>query len=415
MDDVIGWEDAQALGAPRNHLTDLRGITRLAIDATAGVTELVEAVHAEIARIPTKLGGPVVAGAVNGITRLVYRSIHGVTRVAGGGIDVVLAQLGPVLGEVDSSPTREAMIAALNGVLGDRLAETGNPLAITMRWRAQGRPFDPVPSGVAAVFATPSPKIVVLVHGLCMNDLQWTRRGHDHGAALSRDLGHTPVYVHYNTGRHVSTNGRALTTMLEALVAAWPVPVEELVIVAHSMGGLVARSAHHYGMAAGHAWCRRLRKVVFLGTPHHGSPLERGGHGLHRLFDQIPFAGPFGRLGTIRSAGITDLRHGNLLDEDWRGRDRFAHGDDARRPVPLPEGVDCFAIGATMGTSPSDLRARLLGDGLVPLGSALGRHDDPRFALDFHESRRWVASGTGHFDLLSRPQVYERVLGWLQA
>jgi hypothetical protein len=388
-------------------------VSRLAVDATTGVTGLVEAMHVNIARWPAKLGGPLVEGAVNGIAWLVYRSIHGVTRAVGGGIDFALAQLVPMLGHMDSSPAREAVIAALNGVLGDHLTETGNPLAIAMHWRKDGKPLAPTPEGLAAAFPTPSTKVVVLLHGLCMNDLQWTRQEHNHGAELARNLGYTPVYLHYNSGQHVSTNGRALTAMLEALVAAWPVPVEELAIVAHSMGGLVARSAHHYGTVGGHAWRRRLRKVVFLGTPHHGAALERGGHRLHRLFDRTPYTAPFARLGKIRSAGITDLRHGSLLDEDWDGRDRFAHGEDTRRPVPLPEGVDCFAIGATTAKVPSDLRGRLLGDGLVPLASALGRHRDPRFALALPESRQWIACDMSHFDLLGRPQVYERIHAWL--
>jgi hypothetical protein len=405
--DVAGWN------APRNHVSDLRGASRLAVDATTGLTGVVEAIQVNVARMPAKLGGPLVEGAVNGITWLTYRSIHGVTRAVGSGVDVVLARLVPMLGHMDSSPAREAVIAALNGVLGDYLTETGNPLAIAMRWRRDGKPLELTPGALAAAFSMPSPKIVVLVHGLCMNDLQWTRQEHNHGAALARNLGYTPVHLHYNSGQHISTNGRALTAMLEALVAAWPVPVEELAIVAHSMGGLVARSAHHYGTVAGHAWRRRLRKLVFLGTPHHGAALERAGHQLHRLFDQTPFTAPLARLGKIRSAGITDLRHGSLLDEDWDGRDRFAHGEDTRRPVPLPESVDCFAIGATTGRAPSDLRGRLLGDGLVPLSSALGRHHDPQFTLAFPESRQWIACGMSHFDLLSRPQVYERIHAWL--
>ena len=416
MDDVIGWRmEVPATGAPRNHVSDLRGVSRLAVDATTGVTELVEAMHVAIARMPAKLGGPLVGGAVNGIAWLVYRSIHGVTRAVGGGIDGVLARVVPMLGHMDSSPAREAVIAALNGVLGDHLTETSNPLAITMHWRKDGKPIVPSREGMAAAFPTPSPKIVVLVHGLCMNDLQWTRREHNHGAALARHLGYTPIYLHYNSGQHVSTNGRLLTTMLDALVAAWPVPVEELTIVAHSMGGLVARSAHHYGTVAGHAWRHRLRKLVFLGTPHHGAALERGGHRLQQLFDQTPYTAPFARLGKIRSAGITDLRHGSLLDEDWNGRDRFAHGEDTRRPVPLPEGVHCFAIGATTGWAPNDRRGRLLGDGdgLVPLASALGRHRDPRFALALPESHQWIARDTSHFDLLGRAQVYERIHAWL--
>jgi hypothetical protein len=405
--------EARATRDARNHVSDLRGVSRLAVDATVGVVGVVEAMHTSIARIPTTLGGPLVGGAVRGVSSLVYRSIHGVTRVAGVGIDVALAGVAPAFGDVESSQRREAVIAALNGVVGDHLVDTGNPLAIPMRWRRGGKPVEPTRERLAAAFPTPSGKIVVLVHGLCMNDLQWTLREHDYGAALERDLGHTAVYLHYNTGRHVSTNGGAFASMLEALVSGWPVPVEEIAIVGYSMGGLVARSAHHYGTVAGHAWPRRLRTLVFVGTPHHGSALERGGHRLHRLIDRTPFAAPLARLGSVRSAGITDLRHGNLLDEDWDGHDRFAHGADARRPLPLPQDVDSFAIGATTGRSSTDLRSRFLGDGLVPLASALGHHRDPRFHLAFPASHQWVACGTDHVDLLGRTEVYERIRGWM--
>jgi pimeloyl-ACP methyl ester carboxylesterase len=397
----------------RNHVTDLRGVSRMAIDATTGLTDLVEALHTRIARAPVSLGGPVVAGAVHGFTGLVYKSIRGVTRAVGGGIDAVLAQLGPMVGEMGSSSAREALVAALNGVLGDYLAATGNPLAIAMHLRRDGTLLELTPAGLAASIPHPSPKVIVLVHGLCMNDRQWKREGHDHGAALARDLQFTPLYLHHNSGLHISTNGRAFAELLEALVAAWPVPLEELVIVAHSMGGLVARSAYHTGTAAKHLWPRKLRKLVLLGTPHHGAPLERGGHWIDLLLEKTPYTAPFARLGKIRSAGITDLRHGTVLQEDWQGRDRFAHGGDRRRPVALPEGVRCYAIAATTAKSAGDLRSGVSGDGLVPLASALGRHDDPRLALAFPEANQWIAYDTGHLGLLNNRAVYERIRSWL--
>jgi len=134
--------------------------------------------------------------------------------------------------------------------------------------------------------------VLVLVHGLCRNDRCWQRDGHDHGAELARDLSYTTAYLNYNTGLHISTNGRAFAQMLEALVAAWPTPLKEVSIVGHSMGGLVARSAYHYGLAANHAWCRKLRKLVFLGTPHHGVPLERAGHHVDLFLEKTPYSAP---------------------------------------------------------------------------------------------------------------------------
>jgi len=398
----------------KTHLrpSDLRGLSRLAIDATTGVTDLVEAMHHNIVRVPGVFGRPA-QGATRGITGFVYRSIRGVTRLVGGGIDALLARTGPMLKREGSSPAREAVVAALNGVLGDYLAATDNPLAIPMRLRLDGHPLDLDRESLAAAIPQPGGKLLVLVHGLCMNDLQWHRQGHGHGAALARDLGYTPVYLHYNSGRHISTNGREFADLLETLLHKWPVAVEELVILAHSMGGLVSRSALHYGSAAGHDWPRRLARLLFLGTPHHGAPLERGGNWVDVLLGVSPYTAPFARLGKIRSAGITDLRYGSLLDEEWHGRDRF-HPIPHRRPaVPLPEGVECYAMAATKGKRPDDLAGRIVGDGIVPVASALGRHQDPAQTLSFPEPRQWVGCGMNHWDLLSRSEAYEQIRRWL--
>jgi len=399
--------------AVRNRITDLRGVSRMAISAIAGVVSLVETLHLSIAKKSSVLAGPLVSGAIEATTAAVYKSIHHVTRAVGAGLDQALGALGPALRELESSPLREAVVAALNGVLGDHLAESGNPLAIAMHLRRDGKPLVLTSEGIAAAVAAPSGKVLVLVHGLCMNDLFWERNGHDHGAALARDLGFTAVYLHYNSGLHVSTNGRQLAALLDELIAAWPVPIVELDILTHSMGGLVVRSGHHYASAAARAWPGKLRKIIFLGTPHDGVPLERIGHWLNLLWDRTIFTAPFARLGKVRSAGITDLRHGYVLDEDWQGRDRFAKDAAARRPLALPEAVECYAIAATIARAEAPLREQWIGDGLVPVPSALGRHRDPKLTLAFPAAHQWTAYGANHLDLLSRADVYERIRDWL--
>ena len=391
---------------------DLRGANRLTIAGIAGVVDLVEAMHQQIASVPGLLAKPR-RDRTSGITRLVYRSIHGVIGLVGHGLDMLLAQFEPLLGAASTWPGRETLLAALNGVLGDYLAASNNPLAIRMQLRRGGVAFPEEPEPLAAAIPEAGGKLLVLLHGLCMSDLQWKRKGHDHGAALARDLGYTPVYLHYNSGLHISTNGQAFAGQLESLLAHWPVPVTELVLIGHSMGGLVARSACHYGAQAGHRWLQRLDKVVFLGTPHHGAPLERGGNWVDILLSSTAYSAPLARLGKIRSAGITDLRYGNLVDEDWKKHDRFARSGDRRVPVPLPEGVACFAIAASTGKSAGDLPELLIGDGIVPLESALGHHDNPKLAIEFEPSRQWVAYGTHHLDLLSKPAVYTHLQRWL--
>jgi pimeloyl-ACP methyl ester carboxylesterase len=206
-------------------------------------------------------------------------------------------------------------------------------------------------------------------------------------------------------------NGRAFATLLEQLVSAWPVPVDRLVLLAHSMGGLVARSACHVGEAEDHAWRRRLGALVCLGTPHHGAALERGGNWIDLLLGVSPYSAPLARLGKIRSAGVTDMRHGYVLDEHWRGHDRFAHRRDDRLPLPLPRGVQCYAIAATKGAEGAG--GRLPGDGLVSVPSALGAHRRPELTLGFPEAHRWISHGTTHVELLSRPEVYAKLRSWL--
>ena len=344
--------------------------------------------------------------------------------MVGGSVDALLALLTPALAPVAGdnggalhSAEREAIVAALNGVLGDHLAATGNPLATTMALRSEGRTLVLENAALKSSLPNAGPRLVVLVHGLCMNDLQWRREGHDHGAALVRECGYNAVYLHYNSGLHVSTNGAELARQLQLLLDAWPHPLERVVLLGHSMGGLLARSALHQGAAAGQPWASRIDDLVCLGTPHHGAPLERAGNWLDILLGATPYAAPFARLGKLRSAGITDLRHGNLLDADWAGADRFARGADPRQPVPLPAGTRCHALAASLGAEAGDVKSRFVGslerrfvgDGLVPLDSALGRHKEAARTLDFPAQQQWVGQQMNHLDLLSRPEVFAQL------
>jgi pimeloyl-ACP methyl ester carboxylesterase len=400
----------------RNPVDDLRGAGRLAVDATRRVTDLVEAMHRNIGGGPDILGRPL-AGPTRFFTGPIYGGIRGVTGLVGAGIDLALAQLAPLVAPLVGGGAlgleREAVLAALNGVLGDYLEETGSTLRIEMRLRHGGRPLELERQALRAAFPRAGGKLLVLVHGSCLNDRQWERRGHDHGAALARDLGFTPVYLHYNSGLHISANGRALATLLETLVSEWPAPLDELVIVAHSMGGLVSRSACHFGEAAGHTWRRKLTRLVCLGSPHHGAPLERRGHWIDLLLGVSRYSAPLARLGKIRSAGVTDMRFGYVLDEQWEGRDRFAHTRGLRSRLMLPEGVQCYAIAAAKG--PSAAGGERQGDGLVPVDSALGRHERPELTLGFPEAHQWIGYGMGHLDLLGRTEVYATLRSWLSS
>ncbi len=405
---------SNAVPSTRN-AADLRGASALAIAGVHGVVDLVEAVHATIAR-PPWIFGAAANKDTRGVTGLVYDAIRGMTRRVGGGIDATLGMLAPLLDRIASPPQREAVIAALNGVLGDHLAATGNPLAIPMRLRHGGATLDLRRRALARQVPDARARVLVLAHGLCMNDRQWRQGGHDHGEALARELGYTPLYLHYNTGLAVAANGRALSAQLESLLDTWPVEVEELAIVGHSMGGLVARAACIAAQEDGSRWLAQLRRLVFLGTPHHGAPLEQAGSRIDLLFGFSPYTAPFARLGGIRSAGIRDLRHGNVRSPDADGAYPQAteNAEDARRvPAPLPAHVRAYAVAATT-QSPREGAAPLRGDGLVRVDSAFGQHPQRGFSLRIPVARRALVHETNHFELLGSLQVYDHLLRWLR-
>jgi pimeloyl-ACP methyl ester carboxylesterase len=430
---------------PLKHLraSDARAVAQLATKATTGVVNIAEGVHQSVWQTLGVSGGKA-PGQTGGLTGLVYQSVRGVTQLVGKGLDALLTRLQPVFEAADraapETPQREAVLAALNGVLGDRLAESHSPLATAMTLRHGGAALNwqNLPPSLNA-----GSKVLVLIHGLCMNDLQWHSQAHNqagpqvvpdaaeltigHGTALARTMGYTPVYVRYNTGLHTSQNGAELSRLLELLVAHWPTPVEELTVVAHSMGGLVTRSAvhqatHQVPAAPGKSaesgkaalrWPSLLKNIVFLGTPHHGAPLERAGNWVDVVLGSTRYSKPFARLAQLRSAGITDLRYGHVLDADWQGHDRFRKKPDSRVHVPLPEGVACFTIAATAAAQRGSVADRLIGDGLVPLNSALGLHDDPQRCLHFAKKSQLIAYSTNHMQLLSSPAVTRQMVAWL--
>jgi pimeloyl-ACP methyl ester carboxylesterase len=392
--------------------SDLQGLTRLITDATLGVTNLVEAMHNRIVHPPLLPSTPI-QHLITNIAGLTYKNIRWSTRLIGSGVDKALGKLTSALGEIKESDKREAVRSLLNGVIGDYLEKNDNPLNIIMQIRYEGKSIPINSKSLEKAYPNINGKILLMVHGSCKNDIQWTRKEHNHGIVLAKELYKTPVYLNYNSGRHISTNGKDLDKLLEDLVQQWPVPLIEIVIIAHSMGGLVSRSALHYGQQQGKTWPKHLKKIVFLGTPHHGAPLEQAGNYLDVVLEAIPYSKPFARLGKIRSAGVTDLRYGNLLDEDWQDNDRFKMQGDLRKNISLPEEVECFSIAGSIGKETDSVSSQMAGDKMVGIKSALGQHKSPAKNLKFKKENTWIAYESAHIDLLSKPQIYARIKSWL--
>ena len=300
-----------------------------------------------------------------------------------------------------STTRRGAMaLAVLGGLHGDRLEAEGSPLHEPMALRVDGR--------VARVpddFAGATGRLVVLVHGLFETEHAWTLASEGYGARLARDLGATPLYVRYSTGRHISRNGCDLAALLDDAVAAWPVPVESIALIGHSMGGLVARSACHHGGA----FTAHVRHVVSLGSPHAGAPLAQGVHYAAHALHALPETRPLARLLRRRSAGIRDLRSAALVDADWEGRDPDALRAAACAEVPLLEGATHCFVTATVTRDPRHPVGRLVGDWLVLEPSASGRG---RVAFDAANGLH--VGGAHHLALLDHPAVYAKLRDWLR-
>lgn len=381
------------------HPSDVQGLGRLAIDGVIGVTDLVEHVHATVATtVFTSLGARRLATGTNpertaGLTGRIYRSVRGVTKLVGGGLDLALSPLTRWPGEA-AAPSREHFLAVINGVLGDHLESTGNPLAIDMALQHGGQPLSPSGAPIPAEYA--SSHVVVFLHGLCLHPGHWTRDAESAVEALPERVAHQPgrtaLHLQYNSGRSIDANGRELTALLDDLHARWPVPIEQLSLVGHSMGGLVARSAAHHGTMGKQAWTATLERIITLGSPHAGAPLERAGHRFETMMGWLPYTRPFNRLGRMRSAGIIDLRHGRITD---------------RGVTPmLPEQTRLHLLAASRSPSHAPKHA---GDGLVPIDSALALaakgSNNPVHHHRVHEC--------GHIDLMHHPEAAERVLDWL--
>jgi len=269
----------------------------------------------------------------------------------------------------------DGTLSILNAVVGDYLRRRGNPLQIELAFYDGGRQLTCDRDAIARAHPAATDRVCLLVHGLAANEGAWAFPGEPartYGAALQRDLGFTPFQVRYNTGLHVSDNGMLLAQLVEALIRCHPAEVRELVLVGHSMGGLVVRSACEAARTAGQSWLHQVSHAFYLGSPHRGAPLEKAGNVAAWALGAIGVvhASVLADVVNLRSAGIKDLRFGSLVSGDWEGRDANALLEDTCAAVPLARGVEHhFGVGG-LAASERHLVTRLLGDSMVSVSSA---------------------------------------------
>lgn len=305
----------------------------------------------------------------------------------------------------------------LNGIVGDYLSGSSNGLSIDMQFFRHGQPLV-LDKGFPEKYDAPlSPKICILVHGLLNNETTWNYRESDeinYGSLLQNDLNYTPFYVRYNTGIHISENGKLLSQLIASLIAVYPVRVKEIVMIAHSMGGLVVRSACHYAPLQGADWYLQVSKLIFMGTPHLGAPLEKFGNAVTYLLKKLPvsYTKLTGDIINLRSAGIKDLRYGYLTDEDWEGHHPDQLLKNNKTIVPLLEHVEYFLVTGTLTKDPQSLASQWFGDVMVLKSSATG-HSRNKHHLDFNLKNHKEFAGVAHQKLVNHPEVYDQIRSWM--
>ena len=393
----------------------LQGIARLAGDGTLGAIAAVEGVHLAVvsslaARLP--FGRVVERGTAFTYARV--RDLAGAVRFAAdGGLGLAARYAGAQADALPAGPARIRWLAALNGAIGDHLEASANPLAIPMGLRRGRDALEPESAPLGRALDACGGTLVVFVHGLGMSELGWgARGGGEFRSRLEQDGIGLALQLRYNSGRRIPANGRDLSQLLQRVHDAHSGVLRRLVLVGHSMGGLVCRSACEHARRQRSSWADTLDEVVCLGAPHFGAPLERVGDSASALLRAIPWTRSLAAVAESRSAGVKDLRHGWASDLD-RGDDETARSGAEALQLPFADRVNWRLAAASLSARTDGPRARWLGDGLVPVPSALGRDRDARRALRLPASHRRVFAGLGHLDLLTHPDVYAQLREWL--
>jgi hypothetical protein len=405
---------------------DVKEAIALGGRGVAAATGMIRDVHVAIARRAFRLSGPAARPAHalhDGISHVVYGAVSASARLGASATGVVVAARAatdPWYRPLADRPRGNAAVGALNGAWGDLLARSGSPLALSMTIRHGDADVDVTRPALSTAYPDASGDVAVFVHGLCETDASWRLKASahygdprsTHGARLQADTGLTPVYLRYNSGLHISDNGEQLHRLLARLVEQWPVPVTRLTLVGHSMGGLVIRSACHHDADGERAWTPLVARIVYLGSPHLGAPLEVGAATVARALRRLPETRPVATALASRSVGIKDLRFGDVLADDWASYDDLdAHRAEPTTCPPLLATAEHYYVGATVTRRHDTVAARVIGDALVPFHSASGTGATRQLGLQVDKGRH--LAGLHHFDLLNHPRVYAVLRDWL--
>lgn len=376
-------------------------LSQFALRSAGELTDLVAEMHHTIAQAPWPRQRFVADAKA---APFPYRIVSGSFRQTA----AVLAAI-PRSAEVHGESTAWRRFRAIaNGVSGDKAARWNNAIGHTLGfYRLDGSPVS-VAELSRNLAAERTPKLIIFAHGLCHSELEWDRQHHRQFVESASTLGYQSIYLRYNSGRAIYENGAELAELLEQCFATLTV---KLTLIGHSMGGLLFRSAFVSAEKCQHRWLAQVENCACIGSPHQGAPMERLGNLANALLSYTPYTAPLMRLGNIRSRGIKDLRHGCITEADSQSQADHVHGDTRAAMPALPPQIRHLFIAASVEQAAT--AGDWLGDGLVPISSALGQHEDVARQLEAPQLRREHIHPLGHLALLSDRRVYHILRDWL--
>ena len=303
------------------------------------------------------------------------RTIHdGIFGVAYGAVRVGGAIVGKVVeAKTGENPAAAASVqSSVNGLWGDDLGRHRSELGIEMAVRDRNGHVVSTRHEFGDAFPGATGHLIVLVHGLMETERCWAGGDADPGLLESLDLHPTltPLTIRYNSGLRVSENGMRLSALLAEIRSFWPVPVETISLVGHSMGGLVIRSACSAAVDADSRWIGDVDHVVTIGTPHRGSPLEKLANAAAFALSAVPETRPLADFLNGRSVGIKDLRFGAIVEDDWHGDDPDALLRNTVGDHPLPAGIEHHFVAGVVTEEPTHPFGASVGDLVVRTSSA---------------------------------------------
>lgn len=401
----------------------VRGFGELVFDVVRGTVNLVERTHRDVARRSVKLYSPTeevkaVAEQINEAHLAVASVVYGSIRVVNGGVRAATklaaaAVPNALVADAAAGASRSAMVknanwvvdqaqAAVNGWYGDVFDTQKHLLAMDMTLRNDGRAIALEASAIAAAYPNATSKVCVLVHGLCSTEWVWEMQSEAHygdaelclGARMTQTFGYTALHVRYNSGRAIAENGEELAAFVSELVRNYPVAIDDIVVIGHSMGGLVSKHAVHRAQVDRAPWLEKLKRVICVGSPHEGSALERFAEATERVFGVIPTAATSvaAELLKTRSRGIRDLYHGRSSQDDM---------------VPLADHVDYHYIGATLTADTEHFVSQFVGDILV------APHSSMESKREAHRVTRDILGGIDHVSLANHPLTWGVIQSYL--